>query len=442
MVDTTDPLPAPDLPQMTPDQTVSLNDLKVSGGLFVRIHQYEDAARGDYIDVSWDENSVKQVLVNNLSSEFPIIVVITDDLGLGEHFVKYKAQDTAGNTGTSIGIVVKIIDGEPEVIYPAPVFTDAVRGVINQVSITTNAGTHVYVAPYAGIMVNDTVLLFWSGMNASGEIKENGVESQLILTADVSTGATFLIPEHKLQSLQDKGTVMANYQIRRSGAVIGLSEFSKADLDLGGDGSNLKIMISTGAANTDYDAIHLYPFNQGVVKGPIGATVILSAVGEAVFDESGTGTYQSVLNESGEVNFKLRSTTQGNSEISAEAMSSPGVSVSQLVRFGPYVKGNGNINYLNYSTGAPANGITPCSVYLKMAQSSDFRVEITYVRVSVNGTATIDGYSGQSADILLNADKSVEIDIINSVAETVNVELSLPESSGSINRFSLLFRTF
>ncbi|OSN03517.1 hypothetical protein [Lonsdalea iberica] len=82
---------------------------------------------------------------------------------------------------------------------------------------------------------------------------------------------------------------------------MGISEFSKATLDL--SGSDLSMAISTGAANTDYDAIYVYPFNQGVVKGLAGVTVILSVVGDAVFNGSDTRTYQPVLNESGQSSF-------------------------------------------------------------------------------------------------------------------------------------------
>lgn len=442
MVSAVNPLPPPDLPQMTADYSISLNDLNVAGGVFVRIQQYEDAARGDYITTLWDNKPVKEVLVDDLSSDFPVVVVITDDVSVGAHFVKYTAKDIAGNIGKSTGINVNIIDGKPVVKYPAPVFTDAVDGIINQKNITASGGTHVHVFPYVGIAANDIITLFWKGLSASGDITDAGVDSHVILTSDINAGAVFLIPAGKLVQLKDKGTVTASYQVRRDGVVLGISEFSKVKLDLDGGDNKLSMLISTGAANTDYDAIHLYPFNQGVLRGPAGATIILSAVGDAVFNESGTSTYRPVLNESGESSFKLRSAVQSNSEISAEVMSNPGVSVQQLIRFGAYVKGNGNIQYINYSTGAPSNGLTPCSVYLKATQSSGARAEMTRVRVVVSGSAVIDGYSGQSADILLNTDKSAEIDVINSVAEIVNVELSLPESSGSINRFTLVFNSF
>lgn len=436
-------LPAPDLPQMTPDNSISLNDLNVAGGVFVRVQLYEDAARGDYITVLWDNVPVKEVIVDSLSSDFPIVVVVANNLDVGAHYIIYTAQDVAGNVGVSTGVNVNIIDGEPEIIYPAPVFTDAVGGIIDQHSIIASAGTHVHVAPYEDINASDTVTLFWRGMSASGEIIDSGVDSHVILAADISIGAMFLIPESKLEILKDKGIVTASYQVRRNGVVMGVSTFSKATLDLNDSSKELSMMISTGAANMDYDAIHLYPFNQGAVTGLPGEAIILSSVGGAIFDESSTDTYQLLLNELGEGSFKLRSAVQGNMVISAEAASNPGVTVQQLVRFGPYFKGNGNIQYLNYSTGALANGIIPCSVYLKTAQSSGLYAEITMVRVRVlNGSAIIDGYSSQVADIILNSDKSAEIEIVNGVAETVNVELSLPESSGSINRFSLVFKSF
>lgn len=392
MASTVNPLPAPDLPQMTPDNSISLDDINVAGGVFVRIKQYEDAARSDYITVLWGNEPVKKFswMIYHLIS--PLLWSLPAIWGEERITLMYISEDVAGNIGTSIGFNVNIIDGAPDIIYLAPVFTDAVNGIIDQNSIKVSAGTHVHVAPYTGIMANDTVTLFWRGKNASGAIVDSGVDSQIILAADISTGATFLIPENKLESLKDKGTVTASYQVRRNGAVMGGSEYSKATLDLSGS-TGLSMIISTGAANTDYDAIHFHPYNQGVVKRPAGATVILSAVGDAVFDESGAGTYQPVLNESGESSFKLRSAVQSNSEISAEAMSNPGASVSQNVRFGAFTKGNGDIQYLNYSTGAPANGVTPCSVYLKTAPSSGLRAEITRVRVTVSGSAVNDGYS-------------------------------------------------
>lgn len=443
MVNIANPLPAPDLPQMTSDYSISLNDLNVAGGVFVRVQLYEDAARGDYITVIWDNVPVKEVIVDDLSSDFPIVVVITNNLDVGSHYLRYTSQDVSGNTGVSTGVSVNILDGEPDIIYPSPVFTDAVSGIIDQNSIIVSAGTHVHVAPYAEIKANDTIILFWRGVNALGEVMDSGVDSHVILAADISLGTTFLISEGKLEILKDKGIVTASYQVRRNGVVMGVSTFSKATLDLSGSNNELRMMISTGAANTDYEAIHLYPFNQGEVKGLPGEAVILSSVGEAVFDESSTDTFQILLNELGESSFRLRSNVQGNVEISAESASNPGVTVQQLVRFGPYIKGNGNIQYLNYSTGAIANGVMPCSVYLKTAQSSGFRAEITMVRVTIlNGSAVIDGYSRQTADIILNSDKSAEIGIVNSVAEIVNIELSLPESSGSINRFSIIFKSF
>ncbi|MBA4823865.1 hypothetical protein H2241_23435 [Pantoea ananatis] len=442
MVNIANPLPPPDLPQMTSDYSISLNDLKVAGGVFFRIHQYEDAARGDYLTVLWDEEPVLEALIDDLSTDFPAIGVITGHLGLGFHYINFTVSDNAGNKGVSIGINVQIIDGEPDVKYPAPVFSDAIGGLINQTSITANAGTHVHVAPYNGIIINDSVLLFWKGVSADGKITDGGIDSHTILATDIIAGVTFLIPQKKLEHLMDKAVVTASYQVRRKGAVLGVSEIGKAILNLTDIDRQPSMIISTGAANTDYEAIHLNPFNQGVVKGPPGATVILSAVGDAIFDESGTGTYQFILNESAEGSFKVRSAEQGNDIISAEIMSNPGVTVQQIIRFGPYFKGIGNIQYLNYSTGAPANGVTPCSIYLKAAEVSGPGATITRVRVSVSGNAIIDGYHSHSADILLNSDKSAEIDIINSVAETVNVELSLPESSGSINRFYLAFRSF
>lgn len=446
-----EPLPAPQLPQLSSAEVITIHQTEVGQGVFIVITEYSDVEPGDTIDVFWDNELVRSVLVSNpIADTFPLTIVVKEGIDRGAHTCYYTAKDDNDNPNTSIRVGLTIEDTTPPaVIYPPPIFTDAVSGVITQSSLAENSGTHVHVVPYQGIAVNDTVKLFWNGYNASGDSVAADVLTDAVTIAEVSAGITFLIPADKF-TLLDQGTASAYYEVWRSGANTGISSASVASVDLsGGNVSDLNMCISTGAVNTDYDSIHVYPYNQGILKGPAGARVTLSTnVPSVVFKESGTIAYTPTLNEIGRASFRLQSTIQGGVSVNAYEVSHPDVSMQKNVTFGPYTRGEGNIKYLNYTTGAPADGLTPCSVYLKTAESSGVKLNaaITKVRVmltSASGTAVIVGHEGESApEIILNSDQSAEIDIVSMAAESVSVELSLPESSGSVNRLEMVFVSF
>lgn len=445
------PLPAPQMPQMSSLKIITVEQTVVGGGVFIVVTEYSDAATGDYIEVFWDNQSVREILVGSPPADFfPMAIVVTEGINRGSHTCYYTAKDASGNQNqsTSVGVVIENVT-PPAIIYPSPIFLDAVNNVITQESLTENSGTHIHVNPYENITENDTVVLFWNGYSSGGENVSADVLINTVTTAELSAGITFLIPEDKFTKL-DKGKVSTYYEIRRNGNNTGISYSGLADVDLsGGNVSDLKMCVSTGAVNTDYTSIHVYPFNQGVIKGPAGANVALSLTGaSAVFAESGTANSTVTLNIDGIARFGIWSELQGGVSVNAYEINHPDLTAQQTITFGPYTKGQGNIQYLNHSTGAPADGLTPCSVYLKTAPSSGGKLNaaITLVRVritSASGSAAIVGYEGSSmADILLNSDQSAEIDIVSSAAESVSVELSLPESSGSVNRLNIAFVAF
>lgn len=103
----------------------------------------------------------------------------------------------------------------------------------------------------------------------------------------------------------------------------------------------------------------------------------------------------------------------------------------------PYNHSNKHLVGYNFTTGAAADGIAPCCVYVK-ADSDKWGV----VRVSVDGSATIVASGGlQTRDVNLAEDGTAVIMIVDKTAETVNVNVSLPRSPGTdaLSQFQVSF---
>jgi hypothetical protein len=267
------------------------------------------------------------------------------------------------------------------------------------------------------------------------------VSPKIVTADDFLVGIEYHIPSPHFAALSN-GTCSAYYQVKKSTAILGISSSAVASVEAGvTPPADLDMHLTMGAAVYDPDTIKVDPINRGVLKGKPGVSVTLALenIGTS-FVETNDTVYQTILSEDGRAYFGVRSTTIGSINVTAYESDHADIMVDKQTIFSPYAAGIGNILFINHTTSAPADGETPCSIYLKTAGSS--REEITMVSVTVGGNAIIDGYNSQTAEILLNSDKSAEIDIINTFPEDISVELSLPESSGSINRINMTFIDF
>lgn len=206
-------------------------------------------------------------------------------------------------------------------------------------------------------------------------------------------------------------------------------------------GTQLQMILTTNASNYDWDAINVRPFNRGVVTGVAGTPIHVAISAPGLIGESGRNNIQLVIGMNNQADFSIYSTEQGLLTVNAYEITNPANIATLFPIFGPYRLGTGAIKSVNYSTGAPANGRTYNSIYLKTEAFSSAPVRpITYVRAIItSGSARIVGYAGQFADILLNGDQSATIDFTNLVSERTVVELSLPEQSGSVKNIEFDF---
>jgi hypothetical protein len=218
----------------------------------------------------------------------------------------------------------------------------------------------------------------------------------------------------------------------------------------GGQGTASITVVTTALAAYYADDNALNPCCWVNVYGPPGDTVncSCSAGGTLIvppqgypYEGDGTeyDTYPATLNEDGVAWFVVRAKCPPSSDkvseqliltVTAVDITSGAGSGSASPTFQKYWDAN-TLNRTtqhfvgyNYTTNAAPDNFTLCSVYVKV-DSPTWKT----VHVVVDGKATIvDGDKPQSSDVDLNADGTVAIMIIDQVAETVHVTLSLPHA--------------
>ncbi|NDL63683.1 hypothetical protein [Acerihabitans arboris] len=305
---------------------------------------------------------------------------------------------------------------------PAPTFPQALGDTIPIESVTAIDGVLVNIPGFPGLGINDLITLFWNGI---------AVGFYRVTTAIPQFPIQFVVPS----TLATIGSYLVYYTADdfanavRSSAIVNLQITLSGPVPIG----QLRMILSTNASNYDWPAINVSPFNRGVVTGVPGTPVMVTVGSPGLIGESGRNYYLMDLGLNGQLDFSIFSEEQGLLTVNAYSVLDPANSVILTTFIGPYRLGGGSIKSVNYSTGAPANGRTYNSIYLKTeALSSVPGRPITFVRAIIStGSARIVGYPGSLADIVLNGDQSATINLTNMVSERTVVELSLPEQSGS-----------
>ncbi|NKC22780.1 hypothetical protein HED50_14380 [Ochrobactrum oryzae] len=116
----------------------------------------------------------------------------------------------------------------------------------------------------------------------------------------------------------------------------------------------------------------------------------------------------------------------------------------ESLTFAPYFVGNGAITAYNYTVGAPANGLTPCSIYVVVDMSAHSSVNSISVRVDQNAVITNSPDPSQKIfNVPLDSDGCATINITNKFSEEVFTSLTLSQSpDGEHISFKLPFVTF
>ncbi|NIF32997.1 hypothetical protein F3J29_12740 [Enterobacter sp. Cy-643] len=216
---------------------------------------------------------------------------------------------------------------------------------------------------------------------------------------------------------------------------------------------SIEFRATSGSPAYDYNSIHVSSANYGYIKAAAGTRVSISCPTSATILESGTNTHEFTMTTSGIQRFRVQSTATGLVNIMIQNMDDVSETVTGYMIFNDYKIGDGRILAIANTTGALADGVSPCSIYLLMEAESDYMMDenhalyrqpITSIRVSVPAPLKVAGYNaGENVEITLNSDNSAHVNILSDKAVSgANVVVTTPQSSGTYQLVEMTFVDF
>lgn len=204
----------PYIPQMN-DGVINSEDLIPENKIYVEIGKYQHANIADEVIIKFGYISTRIKIISDPNDDFPIQVDFDASLiPDGIYMVNYSVTDFAGNTSQS-PLVFAILDRLDSRKLPPPKFIDADgNNIINNNSVIANMGTHLFIPPYRGISIGDSVIIsFWMIDNETSQVIpgssytiNNNVDASMLI------GFTILIPESNIL-LVNSARGKARYQV-------------------------------------------------------------------------------------------------------------------------------------------------------------------------------------------------------------------------------------
>lgn len=188
------------------------------------------------------------------------------------------------------------------------------------------------------------------------------------------------------------------------------------------------IIATSNAAPLDLKNLpNLKPANIVTVYGTPGSSFVASVTAEAQIVKDGISLSQQTFDiaDSGEISFTVCLPLAAKKIFSNNISAILSFELGKQGEYGPpdnisplplvflnYQESEKAIEFIayNYTTGAPADGKTPCTVYLMVDRKPN---NVCMVRIHVDNGAMIKGYYNGTADIPLGADGSATVEISN-----------------------------
>ena len=368
--------------------------------------------------------------------DFYINYSIAAAISLGYMTCWYTVQinGAADRTSPIASVNIDLLHGSE---LPAPTYPQATEGKLSiQVVEESNGGE--LRAAYLNMHKGDVVTFTTRGEDVNGTPVAEADFSVTVTIADqdVTNGYVQVIfPVSITKAIGDKGMLFAEYSVLYNNNG-GYAVSAESSVTLTDDvGSNeLGLYVSTNAPAYVPSDVNLNPRNTVVIFGQPGAVVTASCTAPAVFMDNNQHSITFILSGSGKYSLQVQSPETGDINIEISDNTNPPHQAAAVMTFAPYSSGNGHFKAYAASTYAINDGVTPCALYVV----TDDEPTITKVHVSLSGSATL--VSGSSSGTFsLNADHAVEIDLVDTVGETVRATLTLPEASGSTQRISVEF---
>lgn len=409
----------------------------------IRADRWDHIAAGDTLVGYFDSTATQPNIIDDTSQSSYDVGFEPSEIPNGTYNAWYSVVDTDGNCRRSLAKQVTIINSRADT-PSAPIFPAADDGVLFYSSITEYDGTPIR-AEYASIASGDTVTFYWTGFDANGNpVPSAAYTSDPLSVKDASKGyIDGAIPAANILSLGNLGMGVAWYEVKTQADKTFTSLDTQVETSWT-DIRELQVSVTNGAAHPSDDYPHLRPCNHGTIFGPPGWPVTASVTTGAVIAEA-TGkdptTYQTILDKDGLAHFRVSSQTESLITVVASSATLAGASPVANMTFDEYYDGSAGIEGYNYSTHAPSDGVTPCSICAVVVAS----LKTDELTVTVDGGARIknaDPENPQTRDVPLNDDGSASVDITDTTAETVNVTMFVRGQPGPPVKFSLQFVTF
>lgn len=214
-------LPPPYLPQAMLDNLICHTEVESLPGVVVIIRPYELAARGDLIRLYWNDVFRSEMIIadDDISNSLPWVVIIDKaSVNFGENKIRYTATDAYDNFNQSDNMRLFILQNCAATL-PPPQFTDSVDGVISEVSIINNQGTHLAIPSYSNIREDDEINITFTGYTNEGEFipAAQYTIQHFVESSDISNGFSVLVPLYNLLTIR-VGEARASYSVVRTGS--------------------------------------------------------------------------------------------------------------------------------------------------------------------------------------------------------------------------------
>lgn len=404
----------------------------VAGGGVVVSWQGYDAGGGLLPATTW-QSSVHILTQNDVTAGFSVVVPVAYILPIGIGSAQAWYSVTAPAAPGVSGITSVRVDSQHCTMLPPPIFPAAAGdNIITGSDVTADNGTDMNIS-YPGMEAGDIVTAFWFGYETYPDTPVPGTpwtQARTLTTTEEQTQlAVFHVPAENISPV-GKGFGEGKYQVMyKSG---GIASSGVTDVTLSTNGlSGLQMTCASGAPFFD-PVVPVRPLNVVTLAGPAGTSVkvSLSTGSDAYFDPSGEQVLTLILDESGRASTRVYCKSTGNVLVNALGTNNPELSASASMLFNEWTPGSGELMSYGISTGAVADGLSACGVYMQTSAAST----ATQVRLTLTPpTSALIPVSGSTtAYINVSTSHAAGFDVIDTVAESVPFTLSLPNTGAYV----------
>lgn len=172
----------------------------------------------------------------------------------------------------------------------------------------------------------------------------------------------------------------------------------------GDETRQLKMIVSTHAPFTASD-IPFTPLSWGMIIGSDNAIIQLSCNAPGAFSNSKSQHDTVQLDNHGIGYFSLYSYQKGRVNINATVDNNNQNEAKKVIDFVEYTDGlmvNSRLKAYASTTGGPADGITPCTIYLVAEPDNNSGVVLAEVNISLSGNATFKNSTSNNQSFYFN----------------------------------------